>query len=721
MFKNKILGWVNFCVFLLCAFFLTQPIFSVTIYDEYGNPLRVVNTPKGSLVEKSTEKSEESSEDKSEDDAKETFEEKDLAEQNSGTFFSRISIEQSKASSIGDFLRQKGFLVMSTGGQGSKQELSFKGFTAFCIKVYVNGIYANNPATGEFDWNTIDLDSIESIEISERPKLGNTEFAGCCVYITTNHEDGKISSSKLSTHTVFSSYETKFFDSFYQSVHYSDCIVGASTENKANADIKNFKYDIFASGAYYDNMYKKGTNGLINNFNASQNANVNFNWSSVINKSFYMSGFNYFSYNGLKVYGSGQNLTTGLEKDYTTQSDVNFYYKPDIKSDKKDNNDELEFMTNLSYFYGQVDYFNKYDINNYENSDIDTTNSQVVNMTENMTYTWIDAFVGYKETHSFSANADRHEISFGVGKKYDGKKYDIDWFSIEPNINFLVYGVSDSTSAASSQETSDSSSSENMTWKFEYLPSLTFGFGDFYISGYRLVTLPTFNQLYWPQTSYAHGNSALQPEIGWAASIGYKSMNFPLFANFTYTYYKNKIRWTTDSEGLLVPENTSDADFYVGTVGYEQEVWSTIILEVDGSVTEARLRQTYKQIMWVPEFQAHAGINFNYEGFEVSTDYSFISKRYTSNDNVTSYPAIHLLNATLGYRFGGGGFDTTKNSGAKRIDGAQDSNAQNSGAKRKGEVLVYVRGENLLDQRVVYHDGYYIPSRKWTVGLKFTR
>ena len=663
-------------IFLLYITIFNFSLFAATIYDEYGNPVRVVNTPKGSLAEKNVtndKKNEVQSVEAEDEGQKKTNPQKNKQEAEAGKSkqairsFDRKTIESSNSTSVSSFLRQKGFLVMSSGGAGSKQELSYKGFTAFCVKVYVDGIYANNPSTGEFDWNSIDLGSVESIEISESPKLGNTEFAGCIVYITTKKEETE--SGHISTHTAFSSYETKFFDSIYQSVQYTDW-VDTTSDGK-----KNFKYDIFSSAAFYDNFYYTGKYGLVNNFNSAKNGNVCFNWVDVINENIFMTGSDYCSFNQLKAQNSGSTLTAGLERDYTTQNSVSLNLKYDT----------IESMTNLSYFFGEVDYLEKYNNIDYKKSDINKTNSQMVSLTENMTYQWLDAFLGYKETHSYSANADRHEISFGVGKKYDFGKEETAVFSIEPNVNFLVYG--------------EKTSGQNMTsWHFEYLPSLTLGLSDFYLSGYRLVTLPTFNQLYWVETSYAKGNPNLKPETGWAASVGYRSKNFPLWASFTYSYYKDKIRWSSeiDSTGnnILVPVNTSNADFYAATLGYEQKVWENqekegyLLLEADFNVNEARLRQTYKQIMWVPEFQAHASVEFAYCGFAVLVDYAFTDKRYTSNDNVSSYPAIHLLTANLSY------------------------NVNKS-------FQIYARGENLLDQRVVYHDGYYIPSRKWTLGMKF--
>ena len=99
---------------------------------------------------------------------------------------------------------------MTSGGAGSASQLSYKGYTSFCIKVYVDGILANNSTAGEFDWNSIDINTIEKIEIEDTPALSDTEFAGCIVRITTkNFQD------KLIIDTGVSSYQKNLFDTWY--------------------------------------------------------------------------------------------------------------------------------------------------------------------------------------------------------------------------------------------------------------------------------------------------------------------------------------------------------------------------------------------------------------------------------------------------------------------------------------------------------------------------
>ena len=88
--------------------------------------------------------------------------------------FDSQKINESKSLSVQEFLESKGFLVMTSGGAGSASQLSYKGYTSFCIKVYVDGILANNSTAGEFDWNSIDINTIEKIEIEDTPALSDT-------------------------------------------------------------------------------------------------------------------------------------------------------------------------------------------------------------------------------------------------------------------------------------------------------------------------------------------------------------------------------------------------------------------------------------------------------------------------------------------------------------------------------------------------------------------
>lgn len=650
----------KFLFILLCSI-MCFGAFAERVYDEYG---RVLRSSEWLGVEQKKPKKTDSTAGAQDDPSAETsvpsqesapvpqitVTDKNNFQISSDKNFSASDIEQSHAPSVSDFLQQQGLLVMSTGGNGSKSELSFKGFTAFCIKVYIDGVLANHPTTGEFDWNSIDINSIESITISEVPSIGITEFAGCTVFIKT--KNGK--KGFLTAETSLSSYESNFLDGIFQSLSYQ-------------GSEKNFFYRIAASAAFYDNEYAKysveyptgsgNSFDIINLYNLSKQTNLNFAWNTKINEHISLAGSNNLGFNSLKVPNTSDTLSSGIERDLTTQNNiaVNLTF------------DKLKTTSLLSYFLGNVDY---YDVLTESQRDISKTTSQAISFRQNLN--WIfDATLGYRQEHLFSAQGDRHQLDLGIGKEHRWG-----WFSMTPNVSFINVW--------------NDSKNKNQNWIWDIQPSLTLGFTDLYVSAYRIFTLPTFNQLYWPDSSYATGNPDLKAEKGWAASVWYKNPDFPLYGRFTYSYYENKIRWASHG-GKLIPQNTANADYYVGTIGYEQEVWKNhLVIQADFTTTQARLRSTYKQIMWVPQYQAHASIAFEHSGFQAMLDYTFTSKRYTSNDNISAYPAFHLLDASIAYKI-------------------------------NDEFTIYAKGSNLLDQHAAYHDGYYIPSRKWTLGMKFQR
>ncbi|MCR4789824.1 MAG: TonB-dependent receptor plug domain-containing protein, partial [Treponemataceae bacterium] len=170
MKKQHIILSLILCI-LICA---PENLFSEAVYDSNGRILRSSTWMQGS--KKKTEESESIQDVVQEDETSEpALQDQSPMQETSlqaDKCYTSQDIEKSAASSLPDFLQEKGFLILSSGGSGTKTEVSYKGFTSFCIRVYVDGVYANSPTTGEFDWNSIAIDSIESIVISEVPQLG---------------------------------------------------------------------------------------------------------------------------------------------------------------------------------------------------------------------------------------------------------------------------------------------------------------------------------------------------------------------------------------------------------------------------------------------------------------------------------------------------------------------------------------------------------------------
>lgn len=546
--------------------------------------------------------------------------------------FDSQKINESKSLSVQEFLESKGFLVMTSGGAGSASQLSYKGYTSFCIKVYVDGILANNSTAGEFDWNSIDINTIEKIEIEDTPALFDTEFAGCIVRITTkNFQD------KLIIDTGVSSYQKNLFDTWYAKAFYAK-------------SFEKFKFNLGTSLLSAENEFEKPSNLGTNLDNFSRQGNAHFGWNVRLSDNTSLSGKNSFNYNNLKTYNSGSSLNNGIETDISTLNNVKFSYQSlTVKSD-----------TDFLFNFANVEY-----INSRSTSNIDNTGFFKTGISENIK--WLCDFTAAINFEWLSYNPSSNRITANLGA---GKKFQIGKFSIEPQLATLIWF--------------------NQNFGIRLLPRLTMSFEGLSLSFFRECTLPTFNQLYWPKTSYASGNPTLNSEDGWSVFLGFKRDDFPLWAQYKFSYYGNKICWTSQN-GKLIPANSADGIYNVVTLGIEQNFFDSILkVSLDATYTSARLCSTFKQIMWVPEWQAHAGICINVWRIIFNADYSFTGRRWASNENVFFYPEFHLLDITLTAR-------------------CTDS------------VQAYLKVNNLLDQKIAWHDSYYIPSRKFTIGIKIEK
>lgn len=546
--------------------------------------------------------------------------------------FDSQKINESKSLSVQEFLESKGFLVMTSGGAGSASQLSYKGYTSFCIKVYVDGILANNSTAGEFDWNSIDINTIEKIEIEDTPALSDTEFAGCIVRITT-----KSFQDKLIVDTGVSSYQKNLFDTWYAKAFYAK-------------SFENFKFNIATSLLSAENEFEKPLNLGTNLDNFSRQGNAHFGWNVQLSDNSFLSSKNSFNYNNLKTYNSGSSLNNGIETDISTLNNVKFSYQ----------NSRVKSDTDFLFNFANVEY-----INSRLTSNIDNTGFFKTGISENIK--WLCDFTAAINFEWLSYNPSSNRITANLGA---GKKFQIGKFSIEPQLATLIWF--------------------NQNFGIRLLPRLTMSFEGLSLSFFRECTLPTFNQLYWPKTSYASGNPTLNSEDGWSAFLGFKRDDFPLWAQYKFSYYGNKICWTSQN-GKLIPANSADGIYNVVTLGIEQNFFDSILkVSLDATYTSARLCSTFKQIMWVPEWQAHAGICINVWRIIFNADYSFTGRRWASNENVFFYPEFHLLDITLTAR-------------------CTDS------------VQAYLKVNNLLDQKIAWHDSYYIPSRKFTIGIKIEK
>ena len=107
----------------------------------------------------------------------------------------RNAIEQRQARTVAELLRSvPGFAVSHTGVSGSQTQVRVRGAEANHILVLIDGVRANDPATGdEFRWEYLSTGNIERIEIVRGPQSsiwGSDAVSAVVHIITRNGESG---------------------------------------------------------------------------------------------------------------------------------------------------------------------------------------------------------------------------------------------------------------------------------------------------------------------------------------------------------------------------------------------------------------------------------------------------------------------------------------------------------------------------------------------------
>lgn len=583
-------------------------------------------------------------------------------------YFSQEQIQDSNAKNLADFLSSKNCLVMNTGGLGSSANISIRGYAGACIKVYVDGVLANDPNTGEFDWNSIPLESIVSIKIQDSLSLGQEQFSGSAISISTK----SYSSRKLSVSFENLAYDTSPFDTQFYNCIYQD-LLGKTA----------FKLSL--SGTKAKNQYLKVDSSILSD-QKFVSYGGSFSWNRYIN-SHSIGSSHAFTLNNVEVPASltpfGRQKTTFFTNTFQTNLDFPFGYT------------QLKFTYDLD----NLDF--KVPSDNSENSkNIFHSLTLQLNQTH---YSIPLKFGEFDPAFSVKTSFIYGDFQLSTDSNFSPKrfliypsflaKYSFKKLKIESVLGYLF--LQDSIS-----KTKSIFHQINAAISFEFANIVGF-------SASTQNALPTFNQLFWnysklenknsnEKISY-HGNPNLKPESGYSLRLKF----IPLGLSVGMSYYQNKIRWINGyySEQNFIsmfPENSSAAYYFDGTLSMNK-VFSlpnsfSVGYDFLFSATKSFLldREVYgNQIMWVPFFVLNSKINFGYKNVYFDIKYDFTSRRYTSNYNTSYYSPIHLLSFSFSI-------------------------------KAKENLTFLLSGENLLDQRYFYHDNYSAPSRSYSIKIKYT-
>ena len=177
----------------------------------------------------------------------------------------------------------------------------------------------------------------------------------------------------------------------------------------------------------------------------------------------------------------------------------------------------------------------------------------------------------------------------------------------------------------------------------------------------RDVTVPTFNDLYWPSDPFARGNPDLVPQTSFGAEAGFRfipSANVHLGVTGFVTATEKLILWLPGEDGVWTPENTAEAL----SRGVELEAcatpgpfllrgsvtFSTATDETPGTPREGLL------IPYRPQVTGGGQAVFTAaNGIELSVSLSGQGRRFTNRSETQSLEPYLLADAQAAFPVGG--------------------------------------------------------------------
>ncbi|MBR0487370.1 MAG: TonB-dependent receptor [Treponema sp.] len=569
--------------------------------------------------------------------------------------FTQDDIKKAHLKDLPSVIESAGVQLLSYGTYGLEQKPSIRGFTDETVRVVIDGICMNNAQTGTFDFSTIDINSIEKIEIIRGGFTEGVEDEGAVggvIYITTKKQSLSRHLTSDTSIKSFANLKTSplTLDTFSERLSF-DSPLGESTFFKLSGAYTN------AQNSF---LYKDFFGSIVTQKHA---AVWDTNLSAQLSH-FYGNGSS-FTVTDAAYYGNKHTPNTitsrdwGLQKDLTNNLTLSFfnpsvfdlfnltntvaYLKTDRKY-KSSTEDSHHKIDDFKYF-GQMAFFD-YGI-------LRTT-----------------AGLSFDATFLDSTNSGNHTQLSGVFKQ-TSKLFFNEWLSMTVPLAVKFCGNN---------------------WAFVPKIGLAAKFNALEILAdtYRMVQFPNMDDLYWEGGGY-HGNPDLVPEEGWGAELTFnvKAGPVPSSVQFFTNYYEKKIAWSGGTTQNYKSAFYFGIDFNAQT-GFFDDV---LLFRLNGEYLYNKLLDknddmTYgKKIMWTPDFVAGAGMTLNFAKWDATLNANYMGKRYLTNLNISYLEPYTLFNLSANL---------------KTFDHAEP----------------YLKIENLLNTSYTSVDGYAMPGRSITIGAR---
>jgi outer membrane cobalamin receptor len=519
---------------------------------------------------------------------------------------SERSLKYSNPRDISEVLEKLSSLnITNYGFLGAKKVINIRGSTEKQVLVLVDGRPINNPRSGDIDLSTIPLNNVQRIEVMAGPAsslYGSTAMGGVVNIIT------KTPPAQGQTLELSSSFGT--FRTYQENLSYG-------VKHKELGLTLNSGYQ--SSEGHRDNS----------KFNARDASGKLIYELSPENKLTFQGGF----YKD-KLGTPGEITSPDLDDKQINRK--NFF---DLVWDIKPWQDkDIEVSTRAYQNYDRLEFI---ETPMPLDKTTHTTKARGINLKFNQEISKLYRMIyGFDWTHNLNDSSQTAKHRYIVRAGYLENQLSL-WEKLKLNFGARIDDYSNFGS--------------------ETLPSLGILYQlkedlniNFLIA--RCFRAPTFNDLYWPRTSYAEGNPALRPEKGISGEFGIEK-SFGKFLKTGLTYfrsdYDNLIKWQRDSDNIWRPKNINSAIID----GVEQEfkiaVSDFLNIDLDYTFLRAKDAKTHKYLTYQPKHKATLEVNYKTPaGFRLGLEGEFVDTRFHNTANTIYVKRYYLLGLGFSQKIG---------------------------------------------------------------------
>jgi vitamin B12 transporter len=565
------------------------------------------------------------------------------------------------------------------GAYGNSSDIILRGFDTERIAVLIDGVPANSPMSGDFDFNSLDINAIESIEViygGSDAKYNVTGALGGVINIVTvkDKKPGWNAGAALSN----TSYLPGGYSDWDGTKHGPQWQDLGDTQNAAfslswGGERISWSVNLFGNRAGNHYLYLDSFLGKIRRKQFNEIWDLGSSGMFILKTGLSKLMLNASVYHGNKnIPITGFSSLIGDQRDMAVRSSLMFDMPRAFR-------DDLAMEASVSYNGGRTDY-NRIGMRPAKH---DQHSVSAINR-----WTWypsdkLTARMGWDYRYIYID-------STGTGSEYrhDGGVYLAPEFRPTKSFLFIpsVKVVSDLSNMVAVPKL-------NLTWRAAEFFTLKNNY-------FRSFKFPDFEDLYWSDP-VSQGNPELRPEDGWGADLTgeYSGTIFNLDTTFFAQWTKDSIHWHKGPGGYWEPENIGEAAFFGldGKAAFPLEVSFGPVNKITPSLSyqfilSYLLSYDYtwadkKRIPYLPMHTIGFSVDVAWESGSLLFSGHYESLRYYSVTNMIELEPYCLLTLNLNQKFGDFTFFT---------------------------VL-----RNLLNQSYESYNRYPMPGLSITLGLRF--